>query len=435
MGKPAAPTSAVGLSGTPARLRLLSLVCLAVVIAAGAFAWLLTDRLVDETITIDESTGPVLITNQSILASLAEADAAAAAVHLAGAEGNPEQQRVFESALERANVGLEDVARVVGDDEASHEILARVGSSITTYAALVEGARVKSAAGLPGASQSLNEAIALLRDEISLDVAAVTAESQSQLEQNITAPYFLFAVLAIAIALLILLVAQFWMTRKFSRLINPPLLLASVALIALIILMGSSFLTQQDALDDAQAGGYEAIQITADIQSAAFQYRALQTASVINGRAQDLTELEIDLAATEVDALQVLNARTGASDGVGLLYDAAREADSPREQAAAAEMLERWARYVATSRDLDARTFTNDFEGAAEIVRGSSNDAFTGFNTSVEAALFDNRAQFSGAVDAARNALQNLRLAIAIATILAALLTWWGFTLRLQEYR
>lgn len=416
-------------------MRSFAILCVGLVAAAGAVAWIFTNQLVNETNTIDTSTGPVLIGNQSILASLAEADAAAAAVHLAGADGDPEQQRLFESALARANVGLEDVARVVGDDEPSHDALAEIGSSITDYAARVEGARVRSVEGLPGASGELTQAISLLRDEISPQVVLVTERAQSRLDADLTAPYYWIALAAIVVAIIVLLIAQFWMTRKFSRLINPPLLISTLMLVGLGVWMGGSFFAQQSALDDADTGGYDAIQISAEIQSAAFEYRANETAAVINGVTADLGDLRFRLAEQATTTLDVSAAREGRVAGGGLLYDAAREADSARERAASAEMLERWSRYLATSEDLQAALGAGDLDGAADIVKGSSNSAFAGFNTSIEAALLDNRQQFTGSVDAASESLRNLRLAIAIATVLATLAAWWAFAIRLQEYR
>ena len=70
--------------GTPTALRIGAILCVIAVLLAAIVSWVLTDRLVDATKTIDTSTGPVLIDNQGILASLAEANAAGAAVHLAG---------------------------------------------------------------------------------------------------------------------------------------------------------------------------------------------------------------------------------------------------------------------------------------------------------------------------------------------------------------
>jgi len=418
---------------TPTRLRVIAVVCVIAVALGGIVAWLLTDRLVSATDTIETSTGPVLIDNQGILASLAEANAAGAAVHLAG--GDPEQQRVFDSALRRANVGLERVARVVGDDEESHARLADIGSSITTYAARVEGARVASVEQLPGAAAGLNDAINLLRDEITPDVVSVTDLAQARLERDVDTPWYLLAVGAIALAAIILVVAQLWMARRFSRLLNLPLVLATLALVVLGVWLTLGFVRQQDNLAQAQDGAYGAIETSAQIQSIAFEHRASETAAVINRSSVDLSELRFVLADRPITSQDIVDARAGSADGIGLLFDAVREADSPREHAAAAEMLERWARYRAESDRVQQAIQADDFDAASTIIRGGSNSAFTGFNTSVEGALFDNRSQFDGAVSAGRDALNWVRVATVALTALAALATWWGFSLRMREYR
>jgi len=293
--------------GTPTALRIGAILCVIAVLLAAIVSWVLTDRLVDATKTIDTSTGPVLIDNQGILASLAEANAAGAAVHLAG--GDPEQQRVFDSALRRANVGLERVARVVGDDEQSHETLADISSSITTYAARVEGARVASVEGLPGAATGLNQAITLLRDDITPDVVSVTDAAQARLERDVDTPWYLWAIVSIVAAAIVLVLAQLWMTRRFSRLINLPLVLATIALVFLAAWLGLSYAVQQDSLATAQDGAYGAIETSAEIQSIAFEHRASETAAVINRTPVDLNELRRILADRPITAQDIADAR------------------------------------------------------------------------------------------------------------------------------
>ena len=87
---------------TPDRLRLGAVALVLVLVGVGALAWWMTDRLVGETDRVASSTGEVLIATQQVNASFAEADAAAVSVHLAGADGNREQRRLYEQAIERA---------------------------------------------------------------------------------------------------------------------------------------------------------------------------------------------------------------------------------------------------------------------------------------------------------------------------------------------
>lgn len=402
--------------GTPGALRILSLLCVIAIVATAVTAWFLTDDLVSRTEQIQESTGEVLVQNQTILASLSEADAAAAAVHLAGAEGDREQLRLYEQALERAGSGLEQVARVLGDDEESHLALQRINTAMTQYAGVVAEARLASVENLPDANERLGVAIDLLRTRISPDVDFVTERAATRLTDGIGHRLHWIAAALLVIPILLLAVAQFWLFRRFHRLINVPLALATLALAGLAIWLAVAFLGQQDALAEARDGGYESIEVTADIQAAAFEYRARETAGVIEGASPQ----GLDSLRSQID---------------DLIVKAAVEADSPREDAAVTEMLTRWARHVGSSDVLAAATASGDLDFARSLVRGESNSTFAGFNTSVEAALFDNRTQFIDAVATARSSLAWLRLGLVVVATVAALLTWLGFSLRMREYR
>lgn len=394
--------------------------CIAVSLAAlaitGVIAWLVTNQLADETNRIESSSGEVLIGNQSILASLAEADAAAAAVHLAGPLGDRVQRTTYEQALERAGVGLEQIARVLGDDDESHVALQQVNTSLTRYAGLVESARARSIEDIqPRANDELGEAIRLLRTDISPNVELVSQRADARFSADSESTWFVIAPLVLLIPVIALLVIQRWLYGRFRRLINPPLALATVLLVGLIVWIALAGVVQQDSLREARVGAYQSIDKTAELQSNAFQYRASDTERVIREQAVGLTG----------DALAV----------EGLIDELVILADTPREQAAATEVQLRWADYITTSQQVTTAVDAGDFDQARDLIRGESNTAFTGFNTSVEGALFDNRAQFETAVDSASTSLRYLRFVIPLTVLAAALLTWIGLSIRLREYR
>ena len=72
---------------------------------------------------------------------------------------------------------------------------------------------------------------------------------------------------------------------------------------------------------------------------------------------------------------------------------------------------------------------------AEAITQGAANSAFNGFNTTVEAALLDNREQFLNQLQIASDSLQWLRGLILGGSLLAAVFVWWGFAQRIGEYR
>jgi len=460
-----APPKSNGLSrlfrtnSTPDRLRLHALLTVVVIVAVGAVSWLLTERLVGQTIEVADNTGEVLVATQQVSSSFAEADAAAVSVHLAGAVGNPEQRRLYEQATDRATAALERIARLVGDDERSHEALQNIAADTTAYAGLIEQARSArlasqdqrffetlqataadnssydelletvrsiSSENLGAANELLGEASSLNRDQISPEVAVIASRARDRFDGQTSTAWYLFAIILLALGLVAVLVAHVALSRKFHRTINIPLALAALVLLALIVGGSRGFISQQQAFSNAESEAFDAIQLSEQIQQVAFRHRSASTEAVLTLRSTDeLASLESELGGLG-----------------GLLSQARAAAGSPRERAAAETVVARWQRYVnenaASQQALERYVAEGDSDqrqAAESITQGSANSAFNGFNTSIEAALLDNREQFLSQLNLASQALRGLRLSILVGALLAAVLSWWGFAQRIGEYR
>src|SRR6188508_1080040 len=137
---------------TPTRYRAYSLVAGAALMLAAIAASALVGSLSDRTDRVRDRTGPVLVATQQLYSSLAEADAAATAVQLSGADENREQRRFYEQALERSTQQIERVATLIGDDPAAHQTLQSIAAELTRYAGVVETARAQNKAGTAGAN-------------------------------------------------------------------------------------------------------------------------------------------------------------------------------------------------------------------------------------------------------------------------------------------
>gem|GEM_PF-700577 len=415
---------------TPGRLRLFAIVVTALIALAGLAAFALASQLTSNTDRIDDSTGPVLISTQQMLASLAEADAAATSVFRSGLNEDREQRQLYIDALQRATAEHEEVARLVGDDPPSHEALQRISSLLVTYSGVIENARLANRQGLPSADAQLSSAISIVRDGITPEVERITTRAQDRLEVESNNDQFVLAIAALLLAALIVLIALVYLARRFRRLLNLPLVASLIVLVVLAGWLAFSFGSQRTALSDARTQGYESIRLTAEVQSNAFRYKA-------NDATETFSDAEaLALASGDIVDGDIENARSGVGMAKsGLLPDLVIAADSARERAAVAEVAERWQRYLDTSRDLRAAAAANDVDTVNAIATGRGTSAFNGFNTAVESVLVQNQKQFVDAVNEADDLLKYVRLAIPIATLIAALLAWWGFSLRIRDYQ
>lgn len=439
---PEAPTTDPGArywGSTPALYRLVALATVVALALSALVGFIAASELADNSDRAEQNTGPVLVATQDVFASIAEADAASAAVFLSGVDEDREQRRLFELALGRATAQLEQVSRLVGDDDASHDAIQSIAGDLTVYSGLVERARLANTAGLAGAEADLREAISIVQDGIVGEVEFITETAQDRLTEDIDGgrtQVVVAAVVALA-ALAALVAGQLLLTRRTRRLINLPLVAATLLMVVGLVWLLNAWVRQQNDLDSARDGGYESIALTADIQTSAFRYKTLESLAVLSGapgaEAADQDEIASQLAAIDVDDELADAARSGQADGSGLLLAAARSADSTRERAATAEMLVRWQRYLDTSRSIRMALET-DPAAAVQLAIGPGNADFNGFNTAVESVLSDNRAQFTDGLTDAREHLAWLRLAMVAIPALAAAAAVWGYQLRIREY-
>jgi hypothetical protein len=415
-------------------------------IAAGTAAYV---RARDTTGRLRRNTGPVLVATQSLVASLAEADAAATAAFLSGTPEDRDQRLLYEDALARAGRQLEEVSSIIGADAEAHTTLGNLAVELTRYAGLVEAARAlhgpeASPAQAPLAQARLVNAVTLLSTTIANDTATLTRISQARFKTDedgrsrgmgVAAAVYLVALLAFGLA-------QADLSRRSRRLVNLPLAVATLVVAGILVWTALADSRAGDDLASGRSRGYGSIVLTARIQSDAFAAKADETLALITGDPAKRTaadEAARRLAAKPVDAAAVKAARSGTlptPDGRlqstgGLLFDAATAADSARERAAAAEMLERWQRF-RSGVDILRRSSGDD---ARRLAIGDLSSSFNGFNVSVESVLSDNRAQFSAALERAAHRNRGLNLVVVIGGALAIALALAGYQLRINEYR
>ncbi len=423
---------------TPGRYRLWSVVTALLLLATAVAGWAASTALRSGTDRIRNNAGPVLVATQSLVSSLAEADAAATAAFLSGAQEDPESRRLYEQALARANEQIQEVSALIGDDDATHQNLTSLSVAVTRYAGLVEAARATNQAGVPRAPEYLVEALNLLATTVATDATRLTDATQRRFERDEGRrdTGVLPAVALAVIALAVLVGAQRWVFRQSRRVVNVPLALATLLLVGTIgWLVAATFRSGSD-IERARADGYDSISLTSRIQTTAYRAKADETVALITGdaaRRASAVSTAQTLLADRVSAAAVEAVRQGRDPALpGLLADAAAEADSDRERAAVAEMLVRWQRYQDTAAQLRA---TADPAQQRIIAVGPGSATFNGFNFSVESVLSDNRSQFLDGLASAADRVGNLTLVALFLPLLAAFGALGGFQLRINEYQ
>lgn len=425
---------------TPRHYRILSIavsVALVAAMAAGVVFYVATRNA---TTRLKQNTGPVLVATQSLVASLAEADAAATTAFLSGKPEDRDQRNEYLDSLARADRQLEQIAALVGNDPAAHRVIQDLGVSVSRYAALIEAARAENLNGVPGAPAALVDAVNLLSGTVAGDAASLTTITEhdfnTERHNRSGGAAVAFAIAALALAFLVWV--QVDIARRSRRILNPALVLASLLLAGVLVWLVTADVRAGDDIALAKKSGYDSIALTARIQSEGFASKSEETLALITGDAGHKSAA--DRAATVVGPATVTDDQlaavrqgrlTAKTAPPGLLFQAATTSDSTRKRAAVAELMVRWQRYrqaVAALRQAGG-------DASRQLAVGQVSSTFNGFNVSVESVLGDSRTEFAAALDRGGHRSSGLDLVVVIGLAVAVALALAGHQARINEYR
>ncbi len=391
----------------------------------------------DATATIENNTAPALVEVQGVFASVAEANASATGAVLTESRA---QRNLYLDAISRAARQSERVSSLVGDAPDAHAALQDLNAGLVRYSGEIEASRAISgldatdpatdedetaegeaaedAETTPGAASQvatdgLASAFAIARTDVATAVDTVTASGQAELDeqQARVGGGTILTLLVGAVTLVALLVFQVLLTSRTNRILHPWLILASLLLLAAMVVHTSSLSRSQTALEEAEAGGFDSITSTADIQAAAY-------------------DLQTDLAFATLRQETIDTGAAFAQVEQGI-QKAELLADSTRERAAVDTLRIRWDRYRA-----EVEAIASDGSPAAlDRLQGEGLSAFNGFNTSIESVLSDNRTQFLDGAAGATAAVRWLPASTVLLSLLSALCVFAGVSRRLREYR
>lgn len=370
---------------------------------------------------VAQNTGPVLISTQGLVASIAEADAANTAVFLSGDDQDRQQRSLFLGAMSRAPQQIEDISAGLADDTISHNALKQVGSQLVEYSQVTERARINNLAGESSATSDLEESLELVSGPNGMLANTQVINTRTQAgftnETNSGSALWIVSIISLILAFIGLLVAQFTLRKRTKRLINLPLVLATVCVLVLGVWLMAALVGRLSDLQLAQTDAYDTIALTAELQTEAFEFKTQEARAIINN---DLSLLE-DTTANRENVTELLNSMTS-------------QADSQREAAAIVNLDQRWNRYLATNEQITNALSVNGTDAARTLAISDGNRDFNGFNTTVETVLLANRDQFNSAIDSAANRLKFLQLGSILLPLLAIGLTLVGYQARINEY-
>jgi hypothetical protein len=358
-----------------------------------------------------DAAGQVLIAAQRVQSDVAEADAASTANYLAP---DREQRRLYLEALDSAAANLETAARNAGDDAAIHQHLAAIGSALIRYGGAVERANALRGAGAL-TSNDLQPALDVLTKTVRPEVDRLSQATSTNYAANTDqlGLFSLAGLLSSIAAFAVLLAVQIYISKRYRRLLNVPLLAATLSLLFGSVWLSAATYGQHRQLADTQQRAYASLSLISTVRTHAYELKTAEALHALGTTATSSTSSE------EVRA------------------DIARAApltDNTGETVAVQELSIRWDRYVAdNAKSLRASAASNPT--AAALASGPSNASFGAFNAVLDGVLVDNQTQFDRGLADTKHRLNGLRLVLALSSALAVVLAAWGIQLRLREFR
>ena len=371
-------------------------------------------------------TEPLLVQATNLYTALSDANATVATGLLSGGLETAAKRQRYLNDLGIASGALSTLTREAGTAANAPAALGTIADELPTYSGLIETARANNRFGFPIGAAYLRQAALRMTSRLLPAADHLYTIEAERLNDNYrtgtaTSALVTFAAASV-VALILLLLAQWYVTRISRRILNVPMVVATVALAAVSVWGIVGLLSAQNSLETAQRNGSDPVE-------------ALSAATVLLSRAQG------DLSLT------LVNRGTDVTD--------------PADFGVVGRVLERPAGLIAEISALARRTettvatqrFDNDYTAyqakARQVMQLEDGGQLTkaillapqasaiSEQLSRDLAQQTDAAQgrFTRAAADATSALSGLAFAIPLITVLAAALALVGLRQRINEYR
>jgi hypothetical protein len=414
---------------TPAKLGLwLAGLLAASLLWGGVAAWTVAEHAsaAGNVVTVSE---PLSVDAQQIYRSLSAADATEAAAFLSGGLEPLTLRAQYQTDITRAARQLVAATAAAGQSAAGSSLVT-LSAGLPHYAGLVETARADNRLLLPLGAAYLREASGFMRATLLPAARDLSAQENAQLaaaDQQATGLPWAALVVAL-IAAQLLAAGQWWLARRTNRIVNPGLLIASIAGLASLIWLVSALTVARAHLIAARDHGSAPVEALARAETAALQAHADESLTLIDRSGDD--SYQADFVS--------LQKRLGPGPGT-LLTDAAAIAQGSRGGPQAAAALGDAPTWYIAHQQVRSMDDSGHYTAAVQWALGNSPAGsrylFGVLDTDLTRAIAADQASFRSAAQQGRDDLAFLETGVIAASLVMAAGCAWGISRRLAEYR
>lgn len=403
--------------GTPGRLRLYGLVAAVSCLLFGVFAFVAASSRA-ASLSDARADAAQLVRIQTIRTNLVFAAANLTNAFLVGGLEPPAARSAYEQGIATASRTLTEAAAMSSADAGT---LGEINDGISRYAGLVESARANNRLGYPIGAAYLRQANQLLVHDVLQPLEALGRSEQERVDNSYAASAraMTWLVIGAGIALVVLIVVQYWLSARTRRTFNLPLLGATAGVVLLGAVLAGTMVWSQSRAQHARDHAYFGTVELATARIDAFNAKSAESLTLIaRGSGQAYESNYQYLAANAKKILDDAAARGG-----------------PDERAAA----QAFAAYQTLHTTIRQADDGGNWDRAVALATGNkpgdANAVFRIFDTASAKALDERSGQLRDDLGTARGPLTPVAWIALIVGVLAGGLSVRGFVLRLREYR
>ena len=414
---------------TPGRLRLAAGVLALAAIAFGvALATAAASRR-QAADAVATRTEPLLVEADGLYASLSDADATATTTFLIGGLEPVARRRRYLGDLASASARLTTLTEQLGGSAEARAAVATLANGLPAYSGLIEAARANNRQGLPVGAAYLRRASGLMHDAILPAAGQLYGIEARRLDADYRSSTSATGYIALAVAgtlLLALLVGtQLGLARFTHRILNVPLVLATVLLVGVAVWVLVAFVSAQNALSDAQRKGSDSVQVLSAVRFLALRAQRDEGLALVarGGDTQDQKDFET--------VMRTL-APTGAG---GLLGEASRLAARAGSTAGIDRLRSTIVAYEDVHRRVVGAANGGDVNDANRTFIADETPISDRLDRDLQGQVATAQGRFARSARSATSDLRALVLGIAVLAAAIAALAVAGLAKRIGEYR
>lgn len=408
-------------STTPGLLTVVSVILVLAILAAGGAMAAQSAKQQGDLNTLVNRTEPVSFSAQELFNSLSVADSVATTGFVEDASGGADSHAPYREALDTASRAIIRAANGIDDPSTREmELLLQIQEKLPIYTSLMTEASVNNRQGLPVGAAYITQASAMMQDEILPAAGELYTNTSSEVGEQqlaLTKPGW-FALSGLVAAVLLLVVAQFWLAAQTNRRINGGYATATVLMVvALLWASGSALTTWTDGTRGLD-GTAQPLETLTSLRISVQQTRTTEALSLVQREYSSGTQAGFSDQVSHIDGeLESLRSTVGDRAVIDDAREDLREWDS---------MHARMLTYVQQG----------DYPGAIRATVGDGDDVhpYQQLDEKLRELIDDTRDQLRVYLADSRVSAQQVSTLVILLGLLSAFFIVYGTRPRLQEY-